>query len=102
MIGNMVFHCFCFFLSIFIPKAQGQNSNVALSLQAGVTPLVQEQLQQLTRQKLSEHQGEGLGKKGKLVVIGQDCVEALQALRSAGEEVECLTFFHILEIAISL
>ncbi|XP_027334821.1 DEAD-box ATP-dependent RNA helicase 13 isoform X2 [Abrus precatorius] len=54
---------------------------------AGVTPLMQEQLQQLARQKLSGHQGSGLGKKGKLVVIGQDCVEALQALRNAGEEV---------------
>ncbi|KAH1068175.1 hypothetical protein AAZX31_03G013300 [Glycine max] len=54
---------------------------------AGVTPLMQEQLQQLARQKLSDHQGSGLGKKGKLVVIGQDCVDALQALRSAGEEV---------------
>ncbi|KAL5132901.1 DEAD-box ATP-dependent RNA helicase 13 [Glycine soja] len=53
----------------------------------GVTPLMQEQLQQLARQKLSDHQGSGLGKKGKLVVIGQDCVDALQALRSAGEEV---------------
>ncbi|KAL2335678.1 hypothetical protein Fmac_016891 [Flemingia macrophylla] len=28
-----------------------------------------------------------VGKKGKLVVIGQDCVEEIQALRSAGEEV---------------
>ncbi|KAG5070837.1 hypothetical protein JHK86_006048 [Glycine max] len=55
--------------------------------EAGVTPLMQEQLQQLARQKLSDHQGSGLGKKGKLVVIGQDCVDALQALRSAGEEV---------------
>ncbi|RDX93054.1 DEAD-box ATP-dependent RNA helicase 13 [Mucuna pruriens] len=54
---------------------------------AGVTPLMQEQLQQLAKQKLSDHQGSGLGKRGKLVVIGQDCVEALQALRSAGEEV---------------
>ncbi|KAK7390010.1 hypothetical protein VNO78_25307 [Psophocarpus tetragonolobus] len=54
---------------------------------AGVTPLMQEQLQQLARQKLSDHQGSDLGRKGKLVVIGQDCVEALQALRSAGEEV---------------
>ncbi|XP_068478000.1 DEAD-box ATP-dependent RNA helicase 13 isoform X2 [Phaseolus vulgaris] len=54
---------------------------------AGVTPLMQEQLQQLARQKLSDHQGSSLGKKGKLVVIGQDCMDALQALRSAGEEV---------------
>ncbi|CAJ2670212.1 unnamed protein product [Trifolium pratense] len=54
---------------------------------AGVTPLLQEQLQQLTRQKLSDRQGAVFGKKGKLVVIGQDCVDALHALRSAGEEV---------------
>ncbi|XP_027908143.1 DEAD-box ATP-dependent RNA helicase 13 isoform X2 [Vigna unguiculata] len=54
---------------------------------SGVTPLMQEQLQQLARQKLSDHQGSTLGKKGKLVVIGQDCMDALQALRSAGEEV---------------
>ncbi|CAJ2631957.1 unnamed protein product [Trifolium pratense] len=54
---------------------------------AGVTPLLQEQLQQLTRQKLSDRQGAVFGKKGKFVVIGQDCVDALHALRSAGEEV---------------
>lgn len=63
-------------------------SDTMLSLQAGVTPLIQDQLQQLARQKLTDHQGAGPCKKG-LVVIGQDCVEALQALRSAGEEVEC-------------
>lgn len=66
-----------------------------LSLQAGITPLMQGHLQQLARQKLSDHQGSGPGKKGKLVVIGQDCVEALQALRSGGEEVECFTVFFI-------
>ncbi|KAL5058358.1 hypothetical protein RYX36_029962 [Vicia faba] len=54
---------------------------------AGVTPLMQEQLQQLARQKPSDRQGAVFGKKGKLVVIGQDCVDALHALRSAGEEV---------------
>ncbi|OIV89628.1 hypothetical protein TanjilG_14600 [Lupinus angustifolius] len=65
---------------------------------AGVTPLLQQQLQQLARQKVSDQKGSVLGKKG-LVVIGQDCVEALQALRSSGEEVECFTFYHILAIA---
>ncbi|WJX76256.1 RNA helicase [Trifolium repens] len=54
---------------------------------AGVTPLLQEQLQQLARQKPSDRQSAVFGKKGKLVVIGQDCVDALHALRSAGEEV---------------
>jgi len=76
------------FLSTFTLKDLGQDSNVILSFQAGVTPLMQEQLQQLARQKLSDHQGSSLGKKGKLVVIGQDCMDALQALRSAGEEVD--------------
>jgi predicted Fe-Mo cluster-binding NifX family protein len=32
----------------------------------------------------------GENKRRKLVVIGQDCVEPLQALRSAGIEVVCL------------
>lgn len=59
---------------------------------------MQEQLQQLAREKLSDRLGSGLGKKGKLVVIGQDCVEALQALRNSGEEVECFPFYHILAI----
>ncbi|KAL4393458.1 hypothetical protein AHAS_Ahas02G0054000 [Arachis hypogaea] len=60
---------------------------------AGVTPVMQEQLLQLAKQKLNDRPGSGVGKKGKLVVIGQDCVEALQALRNAGEEVECSTLF---------
>jgi len=81
------------FLSTFTLKDLGQDSNVILSFQAGVTPLMQEQLQQLARQKLSDHQGSSLGKKGKLVVIGQDCMDALQALRSAGEEVD--RYFNI-------
>ncbi|XP_028803488.1 DEAD-box ATP-dependent RNA helicase 13 isoform X1 [Neltuma alba] len=50
----------------------------------GITPLMQEQFQQLARQKQGSA---GVTGKGKLVVIGQDCVEALQALRNAGEEV---------------
>lgn len=51
---------------------------------AGITPLMQEQFQQFARQKQGSA---GVTGKGKLVVIGQDCVEALQALRNAGEEV---------------
>ncbi|KAI4345938.1 hypothetical protein L6164_013023 [Bauhinia variegata] len=54
---------------------------------AGITPLMQEQFQQLARQKQGDSESSGVNRKGKLVVIGQDCVEALQALRSAGEEV---------------
>ena len=52
--------------------------------QAGVSPLLQNQLEELAKQKHNE--GLGLSKKN-LVVIGQDCVEPLQALRRAGPEV---------------
>ena len=57
---------------------------------------MQEQFQQLAKQKQGSA---GVTGKGKLVVIGQDCVEALQALRNDGEEVESSTiscmFKHI-------
>lgn len=67
---------------------------------------MQEQFQQLARQKQGDHQHPGRTGtgKGKLVVIGQDCVEALQALRNAGEEVRNLesstTCFFFLEICV--
>lgn len=54
---------------------------------AGVSPLLQHQFEELTRQKRGESQNVGENKRRKLVVIGQDCVEPLQALRSAGIEV---------------
>ncbi|KAI3798102.1 hypothetical protein L1987_33371 [Smallanthus sonchifolius] len=47
---------------------------------AGISPLLQQQFEELARQKLDN-------KKKKMVVIGQDCVEPLQALRSSGQEV---------------
>ncbi|XP_055813766.1 DEAD-box ATP-dependent RNA helicase 13 [Solanum dulcamara] len=51
---------------------------------AGVSPLLQNQLEELARQKNPNNSGDVKGKK--LIVIGQDCVEPLQALRSAGPE----------------
>ncbi|XP_059288672.1 DEAD-box ATP-dependent RNA helicase 13 [Lycium ferocissimum] len=51
---------------------------------AGVSPLLQNQLEELARQKNPNNSGDVNRKK--LVVIGQDCVEPLQALRSAGPE----------------
>jgi hypothetical protein len=99
LFAHAFLYIYIFFLSTFVRT----NSDATLFLQAGVTPLLQEQLQQLARQKPSDRQSAVFGKKGKLVVIGQDCVDALHALRSAGEEVcICLTlfFFHILEIVI--
>lgn len=54
---------------------------------AGVSPLLQQQLKVLSRQKLSDNSSSRDNKRTKLVVIGQDCVEPLQALRNAGNEV---------------
>lgn len=51
---------------------------------AGVSPLLQNQLEELARQKNSNNSGDV--KRKKMIVIGQDCVEPLQALRSAGPE----------------
>ncbi|KAL2530251.1 DEAD-box ATP-dependent RNA helicase 13 [Forsythia ovata] len=53
---------------------------------AGVSPLVQRQFEELAKQKLGEASNFGENKRRKLVVIGQDCVEPLQALRSATKE----------------
>ncbi|KAK6914186.1 DEAD/DEAH box helicase domain [Dillenia turbinata] len=54
---------------------------------AGVSPLLQHQFEELAQQKMSVDLGSGANRIGKLVVIGQDSVEPLQALRSAGDEV---------------
>lgn len=60
--------------------------NICCCLQSGVSPLLHKQLEELSRQKrgakslMSE-------KRQNLVVIGQDCVEPLQALLASGHEV---------------
>ncbi|XP_048235035.1 DEAD-box ATP-dependent RNA helicase 13 isoform X2 [Ricinus communis] len=54
---------------------------------AGISPLLQHQLEELARQKLGNSVNSRDNKRRKLVVIGQDCVEPLEALRSAGHEV---------------
>ncbi|GMN61475.1 hypothetical protein TIFTF001_030559 [Ficus carica] len=54
---------------------------------AGISPLLQHQYQELAKQKLGDVKNLGDTKGRKLVVIGQDCVEPLQALRTAGQEV---------------
>ncbi|XP_024025921.1 DEAD-box ATP-dependent RNA helicase 13 [Morus notabilis] len=54
---------------------------------AGVSPLLQHQFQELAKQNLGDVRDSGDNKRRKLVVIGQDCVEPLQALRTAGQEV---------------
>ncbi|XP_071706093.1 DEAD-box ATP-dependent RNA helicase 13 isoform X2 [Rutidosis leptorrhynchoides] len=54
---------------------------------AGISPLLQQQFQELAKQKYGDVSKTGDNKKRKLVVIGQDCVEPLEALRSSGQEV---------------
>ncbi|KAI3973256.1 hypothetical protein MKW92_022598 [Papaver armeniacum] len=54
---------------------------------SGVSPLLQHQFQELSAKKLGDNGNVGENRKRKLVVIGQDCIEPLQALRSGGHEV---------------
>ncbi|XP_050218479.1 DEAD-box ATP-dependent RNA helicase 13 [Mercurialis annua] len=54
---------------------------------SGVSPLLQHQLEELARQKLGNGVNSRDNKRRKLLVIGQACVEPLQALRNAGHEV---------------
>ncbi|KAL5712115.1 RNA helicase [Ranunculus cassubicifolius] len=49
---------------------------------SGVSPLMQHQFQELARERAGDH------KRSKLVVIGQNCIEPLEALRNAGDEVQ--------------
>lgn len=46
---------------------------------------MQDQFEELAKQKLGDSSNSG--KRSKMVVIGQNCVEPLQALRSSGHEV---------------
>ncbi|XVF66367.1 hypothetical protein PTKIN_Ptkin10aG0030100 [Pterospermum kingtungense] len=54
---------------------------------AGVTDLIQHQFEELAKQNVGGNLVSNENKRRKLVVIGQDCVEPLQALRNAGHEV---------------
>lgn len=53
---------------------------------AGVSPLLQHQFEELARQKPDNGETSDQNKRRKLVVIGQDRVEPLQALKSASKE----------------
>lgn len=81
----------------FSPTSQVQSIPFCL-FQAGVSPLLQHQFEELARQKLDDCWGSGENKRRKLVVIGQNCVEPLQALRSGGHEVACLSISYILQL----
>lgn len=65
--------------------------------QAGVSPLLQNQIEDLARGKQGDNHPSGENKGRKLVVIGQDCVEPLQVLRNAASnEVILQTYMAIL------
>ncbi|CAK9153690.1 unnamed protein product, partial [Ilex paraguariensis] len=55
--------------------------------QAGVSTLLQNQFEELAnKEKFGDARNSGESKRRKLVVVGRDSVEPLQALRSAGRE----------------
>ncbi|KAL6517155.1 hypothetical protein OROHE_017861 [Orobanche hederae] len=63
---------------------------------AGITPLLQHQFEELSKQKTGDASDLDPNKRRKMVVIGQDCVEPLQALRSTSNEA-CLDLKEIAE-----
>ncbi|KAK3000373.1 hypothetical protein RJ639_020437 [Escallonia herrerae] len=54
---------------------------------AGISPLLQSQFEEMAREKKVETKNSGEVKRSKLVVMGHDRVEPLEALRSVGHEV---------------
>ncbi|RLM74710.1 DEAD-box ATP-dependent RNA helicase 13 [Panicum miliaceum] len=54
---------------------------------AGISPLLQKQLEELTKRNESNKSSKTESKGSHLVVIGQDRVEPLQALQNSGQEV---------------
>lgn len=53
---------------------------------SGVSPFLQDQFEELAKERAGDNNNKE-SKQSKLVVIGQSCVEPLEALRSAGDEV---------------
>ncbi|TVU20238.1 hypothetical protein EJB05_36438, partial [Eragrostis curvula] len=53
---------------------------------AGISPLLQKQLEELSKRNINNNSSK-TGNKGRFVVIGQDRVEPLQALQNSGQEV---------------
>lgn len=52
-----------------------------------MSPLLQNQLAELTNQKQQQVASGGDKKRRKLVVVSQNCIEPLQALRDGSKEV---------------
>lgn len=60
---------------------------ISIQFQAGISPLLQQQLVQLAQHKPKGNMNLDSSKGNKFVVIGQGCIEPLEALRSSGQEV---------------
>lgn len=58
-----------------------------LACQAGVSPLLQHQFEELAKQNNASVQNMGDNKSRKLAAFGQDLTEPLQALRTGGQQV---------------
>ncbi|WVZ95774.1 hypothetical protein U9M48_041497 [Paspalum notatum var. saurae] len=54
---------------------------------AGVSPLLQKQLEELAKRNASNNNSKNDNKGSRFIVIGQECVEPLQALQNSGQEV---------------
>lgn len=57
-----------------------------------MTNIIQHQFEEMAKQNVGGNLVSNENKRRKMVVIGQDCVEPLQALRNAGHEVVNLKF----------
>lgn len=68
--------------------------------QRGMSPLLQNQLAELTNQKQQQMASGGDKKRRKLVVVSQNCIEPLQALRDGSKEVT--RWLQILDYCIHL
>ena len=56
-------------------------------IQAGISPLLQKQLEDLAKRNVNGNSSNNENKGSRFVIIGQDHVEPLQALQDSGQEV---------------
>jgi ATP-dependent RNA helicase DDX24/MAK5 len=61
-------------------------------VQAGISPLLQKQLEELSKRNINDSSSKNKNKGSQFVVIGQDRVEPLQALQNSGQKV--CSIFH--------
>lgn len=59
-------------------------------IQAGISPLLQKQLEELSKRNVNSNSSNDNNKGSRFVMIGQDRVEPLKALQDSGQEVRFL------------